>query len=137
MENVYYEPENVVQVYRLTLYYKDYTWFKNAPFSSTNSSVVYSQVIKEIAKYANKSTILMTKLLNICPCDNSSYNCSQRYLGIVFPGQTLTVKLKIIAVQPFKTSFIFSLSRTKGIPNACHLLNAFEIEQEHQSDKCT
>ena len=136
IDNVYLEPKNVVQVHRSTLYYEDCTWFKNAPFSSTNSSVVYSQVIKEIPKYANKSTILMTKLLSICPCDNSSYNCSQRYIGTVFPGQTLTIKLRIIKVPPFKRSFIYSLSRTKNISQACHLLNPFEIEQEHQSDKC-
>ena len=103
IDNVYLEPKNIVQVHRSTLYYEDCTWFKNAPFSFTNSSVVYSQVIKEIPKYANKSTILMTKLLSICPCDNRSYNCSQRYVGTVFPGQTLTIKLRIITtVHPFK-----------------------------------
>ena len=138
IDNVHFEPKNIVQMYRdrSTLYYKDCTWFKNAPFSSTNSSVVYSQVIKEIPKYANKSSILMTRLLSICPCVNSSYNCSQRYIGTVFPGQTLTIKLKIMTAKPFKTSLIFSFSRTKNISEACHLLNPFEIEQEHQSDKC-
>ena len=135
IDNVHLESKNIAHD-RSTLYYKDCTWFKNAPFSSTNSLVVYSRVIKERPKYADKSIILKTRLLSICPCVNSSYNCNQRYIGTVFPGQTLTIKLRIITVQPFKRSFIFSFSRTKSISEACHLLNPFEIEQEHRSDKC-
>ena len=137
IDNVHFEPKNVIQVYRSTLHYRNCTWYKNALFSSTNSSVVYSKVIKERKIYANKSSVLMTKLLNICPCINiSSYNCGQRYIGTVFPGQTLTIKLRLITVQPFKISFIYSFSRTKKIPKACQLLNPFEIEQEHQSHRC-
>ena len=132
---VYFEPKGINQ--QSTLYYKDCTFLKNTPFSSTNSLLVYSKVIKETVKYVNKSTVLKTKLLTICPCFNISiYNCNQRYIGTVFPGQTLTTRLMLITTQPFKISFITSFSRTENISQACQVLNPFEIEQKHQNQLC-
>ena len=96
-------------------------------------------MVKNTIIYANRTvrTINTIYKLTICPCFNSSaYNCSQRYIGSVSPGQTLTVRLRLTAVQPFETSFITSFSRTENISEACHLLDAVEIEQEHQSQQC-
>ena len=134
-DNIYSAPESLIQEAKMD--YETCAWLKDTAFSSTNSSVVYSKVIKETIIYANKSIILMTNLSSICPCTNiSDYNCSQRYIGTVYSGQTLKIKLRIITVQPSKTTFIISFSRTKNIPQACHLLNTSEIAQEHQSYQC-
>ena len=132
-DNVYFAPRYLVQT--STLYYKNCSWLKDTAFSSTNSSVVFSKVLKNTIEYANRT--LNTIPLTICPCLNiSAYNCSQRSIGTVSPGQTLTIKLRLTTVQPFETTFITSFSRTKNMLQACHLLNAFEIEQEHQSHQC-
>ena len=118
------------------LYYKDCSWLKDTAFSITNSSVVFNKVLRNRVEYANKT--MTTRISTICPCINiSTYNCTRSYIGTVSPGQTLTIKLMLTTlVQPFETTYITSFSRTKNMPQACHLLNAFEIEQEHQSDKC-
>ena len=133
IDNVHFESKYLAQ--RSTLYYKDCTWLKDTAFSSTNSSVVFSKVLRNTIEYASNTK---TRILTICPCFNiSAYNCRQNYIGTVSPGQTLTVKLMLLTlVQPLETTFITSFSRTKNIPQACHLLNAFEIEQEHQSYQC-
>ena len=132
-DNVYFAPKFLVQ--QSTLYYEDCTWLKDTAFSSVNSSLVLSKVLRKTVIYANWS--VETRSLTICPCINASvYNCSQRYLGTVSPGQTLTTKLKLMIVQPFEATFITSFSRTEKIAHACHLLNAFEIEQEHKSNQC-
>ena len=134
IDNVYSAPEYLIQ--KTNMDYDNCAWLDTA-FSSTNSSVVYNKVIKEITKYANKDSILMTELSTICPCFNiSNYYCSQRYIGSVFPGQTLTIKLKLITVQPFKTTYITSFSRTESMSRACHLLKVLEVIQEHNSNQC-
>ena len=132
-DNVYFAPRYLVQA--STLYYKNCSWLKDTAFSSTNSSVVYSKVLRNTIKYANRT--LNTIPLTMCPCLNfSTYDCNQRYVGTVSPGQTLTIKLRLTTVQPFETTYITSFSRTESISQACHLLNAFEIEQEHQCHQC-
>ena len=133
IDNVHFEPKYLVQ--GSTLYYKDCTWLKDTAFSSTNSSIVFNKVLRNTIEYANKTE---TRILTICPCYNiSAYNCTQSNIGTVSPGQTLTIKLMLLTlVQPLETTFITSFSRTKNMPQACHLLNAFEIEQEHQSYQC-
>ena len=133
VDNVHFEPKYLVQ--RSNLSYKDCSWFKDTAFSSTNSSVVFSKVLRNRVEYANKT---VKRVLTICPCINiSTYNCTQSYIGTVSPGQTLTIKLMLTTlVQPLETTYITSFSRTKNMPQACHLLNVFEIEQEHQSDQC-
>ena len=131
--NVYFAPRYLAQM--STLYYKNCTWLKDTAFSSTISSVVFSKVLRNTRIFANRT--LNTIPLTVCPCFNfSSYNCNQRYIGTVSPGQTLTIKLRLTTVQPFETTYITSFSRTENISHACHLLNAFEIEQEHQSEQC-
>ena len=133
-DNVYFAPRYLVQ--QSTLFYNNCTWLKDTAFPSTNSSVVFSKVVKINIIYANRTLNTVYKL-TICPCFNSStYNCSQRYIGTVSPGQTLTVKLRLTTFQPFKTTFISSFSGTENISEACHLLDAVEIEQEHQSQQC-
>ena len=132
-DNVYFAPRYLVQA--SALYYKNCSWLKDTAFSSTNSSVVYGKVLRNTIEYANRT--LNTIPLTMCPCLNfSTYNCNQRYIGAVSPGQTLTIKLRLTMVQPFETTYITSFSRTESISQACHLLNAFEIEQEHQSYQC-
>ena len=133
IDNVYFAPRYLVQT--SALYYKNCSWLKDTAFSSTNSSVVYSKVLRNTIKYANRT--LNTIPLTMCPCLNfNAYNCNQRYVGMVSPGQTLTIKLRLTTVQPFETTYINSFSRTESISQACHLLNAFEIEQEHQCYQC-
>ena len=133
IDNVYTAPKFLVQ--ESTLYYEDCKWLKDTAFSSINSSVVYAKVIRKKVKYAKGNP--KVGHLTICPCYNFSvYNCNQSYIGTMSPGQTLSIKLRLTTVQPFQTTFIYSFSRTENMPQACHLLNAFEIEQEHQSDQC-
>ena len=133
IDNVYYAPKYLVQ--ESIPYYDDCIWLKDTAFSSIKPSLVLSKVLRRTVIYANKT--IEDRLLTICPCINTSVcNCSQRYLGTVSPGQTLTTKLKLTVVQPFETTFITSFSRTEKIAHACHLLNAFEIEQEHKSNQC-
>ena len=133
-DNVYFAPRYLVQL--SNLYYKNCTWLKGTAFPFINSSVVFSKVVKNTIIYPNR-TLNSKYTLTICPCFNSStYNCSQRYIGSVSPGQTLTVKLRLTTIQPFETTFISSYSRTETISQACHLLDAFEIEQEHHSKQC-
>ena len=133
VDNVYFKPKYLVQ--GSNLYYKDCSWLKDTAFSSTNSSVVFNKVLRNTVEYANKT---VTRISTICPCINISvYNCTQSFIGTVSPGQTLTIKLMLTTlVQPLETTYITSFSRTKNMPQACHLLNAFEIEQEHQSYQC-
>ena len=136
IDNIFYAPKGLVQNQRIN---ETCAWLKNTAFSSINSSIVYSKIIQETIKYANKSNVLMTNLSTICPCINkTTYNCSQRYIGTVFPGQTLTIKLRLITVKSYyyKTSLITSFSRTKGMPKACYLLDTSEIVQEHANYKC-
>ena len=132
IDNVYTAPKFLVQ--ESTLYYEDCKWLKDTAFSSINSSVVYAKVIRKKVIYAKGNP--KVGHLTICPCYNFSvYNCNQSYIGTVSPGQTLSIKLRLTTVQPFQT-FIYSFSRTENMPQACHLLNTFEIEQRHQSDQC-
>ena len=133
VDNVHYEPKYLVQGSNLS--YKDCSWLKDTAFSSTNSSVVFNKVLRNTIEYPNTT---VTRYLTICPCINiSEYNCTQSYIGTVSPGQTLTIKVMLTTlVQPLETTYITSFSRTKNMPQACHLLNAFEIEQEHQSYQC-
>ena len=133
IDNIYSAPQYLVQQAHLDD--ENCAWLKDTAFVSTNSSVVYNKVIKETIVYANRS--LMSTPLTICPCFNTSvYNCSQRYLGTVSPGQILTTKLKVTTLQPFLITIITSFSRTEIMPQACHLLNTYEIEQEHHSYHC-
>ena len=134
VDNVHFEPKYLVQ--ESNLYYKDCSWLKDTAFSSTNSSVVFNRVLRNRVEYANKT--VTTRISTICPCINiSTYNCTQSYIGTVSPGQTLTIKLMLTTlVQPLETTYITSFSRTKNMSQACHLLDAFEIEQEHQSQQC-
>ena len=134
IDNVYFAPRYFVQA--STLYYKNCSWLKDTAFSSTNSSVVYGKVLRNTIEYANR-TLNTIIPLTMCPCLNfSTYNCNQRYIGTVSPGQTLTIKLRLTTVHPFETIYITSFSRTENISQACHLSNAFEIEQEHHSHQC-
>ena len=133
IDNIYSAPEYIIQ--QTNSDYENCTWLEDTAFVSTNSSVVYSKVITETIKYANRS--LETTSLTICPCVNASvYNCTQRHLGVVSPGQTLTVKLKLTLLQPSDPTFITSFTETENMPQACHLLNVFEIQQKHQRDQC-
>jgi len=50
---VYFEAKGINL--QSTLYYKNCVFLKNTPFSSANSLLVYSKVIKETVKYVNKS----------------------------------------------------------------------------------
>ena len=130
INNVYAAPKFRVQ--ELILYYKDCTWLKDTAFSSINSSVVYGKVIRKTIKYDKE-----VGLLTICPCFNFSiYNCNQRHIGTVSPGQSLSIKLRLKTVQKFQKTFVYSFARTENMPKACHLLNVFELEQEHQSNQC-
>lgn len=129
-DNTYAAPKYYVEESKL--YYGNCTWLKDTAFSSTNSLKVFEKVITETMKYETNIT-----LLTICPCVTYSvYNCSQRYIGTVSPGQTLTIKLRLTTAQPLSTTLIKSFTRTKNIPEACQLLNAFEIEQVHHNLKC-
>ena len=133
IDNVYSAPQYIVQ--QTNSDYENCTWLEDTAFVSTNSAVVYSKVMKERIKYAKRS--LETTSLTICPCDNiSAYYCTQRHLGTVSPGQTLTVKLKLTRLQPSEPPFITSFTETENMPQACHLLNVFEIQQKHQRDQC-
>ena len=133
VDNVHFEPKYLVQESNFS--YKDCSWLKDTAFSSMNSSAVFNKVLRNTVEYANKT---VKRTSTICPCINiSTYDCTQSYIGTVSPGQTLTIKLMLTTlVQPLETTYITSFSRTKNMPQACHLLNAFEIEQEHQSYQC-
>ena len=133
IDNVHSAPQYVIQQKHLD--YENCAWLKDTVFVSTNSSVVYNKVIEETIIYANRSHKSLSS--TICPCFNTSvYNCNQRHLGTVSPGQILTIKLKVTTYQPYETTIITSFSRTENMPQACHLLNTFEIEQEHHSHQC-
>ena len=133
IDNIYSAPEYVIQ--QTNSDYENCTWLEDTAFVFTNSSVIYSKVMTETIKYANRS--LETTSLTICTCVNASvYNCTQRHLGVVSPGQTLTVKLKLARLQSSAAPFITTFTETENMPHACHLLNVLEIQQKLQRDQC-
>ena len=77
---------------------------------------------------------LETTPLTICPCINvSTYDCKQRYLGTVSPGQMLTIKLKLARFHSSAAPFITTFTEIdQNMPHACHLLNVLEIQQKLQ-----
>ena len=79
---------------------------------------------------------LETTPLTICPCINvSTYDCKQRYLGTVSPGQMLTIKLKLARFHSSAAPFITTFTEIdQNMPHACHLLNVLEIQQKLQRE---
>ena len=92
-------------IHQTNLDYENCAWLKDTAFVSTNSSVVFSKVIKETIIFANRS--LKSISSTICPCFNSSaFYCNQRHLGTVSPREIVTIKVKVTTLQSFETTII-------------------------------
>ena len=108
----------------------DCSWLAGTAFDSSKSSKVFSTIIERSILWANK-TIRESVMSIVCPCSTENkFDCMDRHLGSLFPGQTLTVKL---IMHSTTTTMIAYTSKSK---RGCIITDILEISQTHSSHTC-
>ena len=109
------------------------SWLSGTAFDSSNSVDVFSTVVEKRIIWANKTIRKFIKSL-VCPCSTEyKFDCRERNLGSLFPGQTLTVKL--INTQTFSSTSTIAVG-TSTSKYACIVTDVLEIRQTYPRHTC-
>ena len=114
------------------------SWLANKAFKDTLSVDVMNAFIKLHNTKGDVNTIPS----KLCYCtSNSSYNCTIREVGPVFPGQLLKLPLMIPSLNSPTLNkdhyYTMLTARTQGIPSqGCIIENVSEIFQIHKNYNC-
>jgi len=109
------------------------SWLPEIAFYSSKSSKVYGVVVESNVVWASRKIIESTMSI-VCPCSAvNEFDCMERHLGSVYPGQTLTAKLIIVQLYSLSNTMIADTSKSK---HACKITDAQEISQTYPSHTC-
>ena len=113
------------------------SWLSDTAFQTTSSHIVYQKVITSSGKRAG-SKQMKTIPSQLCHCLNAtSYDCTARELGQIFPGQTLKTHLLMDPSIPSRTSNTTINIKNDRLPkNDCAVNNGLEMLQTGPSHSC-
>ena len=113
------------------------SWLPNTAFQIIPSRIVYHKIIESTATPASKDE--MKKVPSrLCYClNNTVYDCTERELGQIFPGQTLKTHLLMDPSIPSKSSDITINKSNRLHEYACVITDALEMVQTGPCHSCT
>ena len=112
------------------------TWLAGTAFRSKPAKLVYQEVLKISSIPVNKTTKRLIPL-SVCPCINSTvYDCYSPNLGLMFPGQTINIKLLVgkkwlISDNPFTTLMVANTP-----DDDCSVVDSHQLSQTHYNHGC-
>lgn len=112
------------------------TWLAGTAFRRKPAKLVYQQVLKFTNIPINKTTKRSIPL-SVCPCINSTdYDCYSPNLGLMFPGQTINIKLLVgkkwlIPDNPFTTLMVANTP-----DDDCSVVDSHQLSQTHFNHGC-
>jgi len=114
------------------------SWLIDTAFQTAPSGTVYGKIIKSSGKLANKSE-MKTIPSRLCHCSHTnSYNCTERELGQIFPGQTLQVQMMMDTSIPSKNAYMKINVETDKLPKrGCIMTDVREIIQIGPKHSCS
>ena len=113
------------------------SWLSDTAFQTTSSHIVYQKVITSSGRRAGSKQ--MKKVPSrLCHCLNTtSYDCTERELGEIFPGQTLKTHLLMDPSIPSKSTNATINVKNDRLPrNSCAIKNGLEMLQTGSSHSC-
>ena len=115
------------------------SWLTDTAFQATSSRTVYKIIIDATGGKAESNKEMKTVPSKLCNCSNTkTYDCTERELGAIFPGQTLKAQLMIDALIPSKNADItITVKNDKVKKNSCIITDALEMVQTGPSHTCT
>ena len=117
------------------------SWLSNMAFETTSPIQVEKAFVKSSYATSTKADVYAIPS-KLCYCtDSSSYNCTKREVGPVFPGQLLKLPLMIPSLNSptWNKDHYYTMltARTQGIPSqGCIIENVSEIFQIHKNYNC-
>ena len=112
------------------------TWLAGTAFRSKAAKLVYQEVLKFTSIPVNRTTKRLIPL-SVCPCINSTvYDCHSPNLGLMFPGQTINIKLLVekkwlISDNPFTTLMV-----ANTLDDDCSVVDSHQLSQTHYNHGC-
>ena len=136
LKNRYIIP--IMPTHQLTfLTSRNCSWLSDTAFQTTSSHIVYEKIITSRGRRPSRKE-MKTVPSRLCHCLNiTSYDCTERELGQIFPGQTLKTHLMMDALIPSKTSSITINVKNDRLPkNGCAIKDGLEMVQTGPSHSC-
>ena len=133
MKNIKY----IAPVHQLSLKNRKCSWLTGTAFQTSPSRSVYQKVFKTNGAKSPSKKDMMTIRSRLCHCVNTSYDCTKRELGQIFPGQTLKAHLMMDPSIPSKYDDITIKIESDNVPpkHAC-VTDALEMIQTGPSHSC-
>ena len=130
----------IAPIHQLSLKSRNCSWLTGTAFQTSPSRIVYQKVFKtKKTKGAQSPSTkdMMTIQSRLCHCVNTSYDCSKRELGQIFPGQTLKAHLMMDPSIPSKCDDITIKIESDNVPpkHAC-ITDVLERIQTGRSHSC-
>ena len=128
----------IAPLHQLALRSRNCSWLTGTAFRTSPSYIVYGKIFISCDGNPASKEEMKTIPSRLCPCKNTSYNCTERELGQVFPGQTLKAQLMMDPSIPFKYADIIIDINSDRLPhNACVITDALEMVQTGPCHSCT
>ena len=114
------------------------SWLTDTAFQTASSRSVYQNIINSSATPARKNEMKMVPS-QLCHCLNSSrYDCTERQLGNIFPGQTFKAQFMMDPLIPLKNPLITIIVKNDRLQeHSCIITDALEMVQTGPSHTCT
>ena len=131
----------VAPIHQLALRSRNCSWLAGTAFQTSPSSIVYDEIFKSHGGNPASREEIKTIPSRLCHCKNTtSYDCTERELGQVFPGQTLNAQLMMDPSIPSKSSDIIidiNINSDRLPHYACVITDALEMIQTGPRYSCT
>ena len=128
----------LLSIAQLLITSRNCSWLANTAFQTIPSRIVYQKIINSSATPASKDE-MKTVPSQLCHCLNAtSYDCTERELGQIFPGETLKAHLMMDPSIPSKYADIIINIKSNRLRNrACIIMGVLEMIQTGPSHSCT
>ena len=128
----------IAPLHQLMLRTRNCSWLTGSAFQTTHSYIVYNQIFNSSGGNPASKEEMETIPSRLCHCENTSYDCTERELGQVFPGQTLKAQLMMDPSIPSKYPDIIIDINSDRLPhNACVITDTLEMVQTGPCHSCT
>ena len=113
------------------------TWLAGTAFYKAPAKSIYQQVMKITNIHVNKTTKRLIPL-SVCQCFNTTdYDCYSPYLGSLFPGQTISIKLLVEKkwIQQGNPSTTIMVANTPN-DDECSVVDSYQLSQTYFNHGC-
>ena len=116
--------------------YEDCKWIGSSAFQSTQSAIVYLNVLTVNNIIVNRKENRSIPL-SICPCTHSSdFNCYLPNLGSLFPGETLYVKFTVSKQWSYMSYYATTLVVANTFNDDCSVVDSHQLSQTYLNSDC-